>query len=421
MDMLYRQLPVIAQTSSQFMEISVLITAIDHRLNFSEQIAQSNLFSAIANLNSQLQGTSISMQLPYAHRSLRDYYELRQEHMMDKLASSFGLLLKSQYDIVALELRSGFLYEQNLLTEALKIALQTKNAINDETRDEVIFCSFIHLASIYYAMGLERMFEGVVEQTDQYIEQNGSYYLRPNFMAFKTKMRLMDGDKAAAKIWLNNYFVTENETLELYKIFQHFTTTRAYIVLSQTDKAMSYILKLKKLGTDFHRPLDIAEASVLQAVLEWALGNKKEALHTLETALVTMQEFGFLRVFADEGASVLPILKKLALNLQKENRQTPLTAKFLNEVIIAAYEQSKRHKGIAANINCPQTVKLSKQQKHIVTLLSKGYKNAEIAELTGLTIHTVKSHCAAAYAKLSVNSAMDAVLRAKELGLIADV
>jgi LuxR family maltose regulon positive regulatory protein len=89
--------------------------------------------------------------------------------------------------------------------------------------------------------------------------------------------------------------------------------------------------------------------------------------------------------------------------------------------MIAAYEQSRRHRGVSVNICAKKPVKLSKQQKHIVTLLSKGYKNAEIAEMTGLSIHTVKSHCAAAYAKLDVNSAMDAVLKAKEMGLIKQV
>jgi len=54
----------------------------------------------------------------------------------------------------------------------------------------------------------------------------------------------------------------------------------------------------------------------------------------------------------------------------------------------------------------------------MIALLSKGYKNQEIVEITGLSIHTVKSHLAAAYAKLEVNNAMDAVLKAKELGII---
>lgn len=53
-----------------------------------------------------------------------------------------------------------------------------------------------------------------------------------------------------------------------------------------------------------------------------------------------------------------------------------------------------------------------------VKLLSKGHTYKEIMELTGLTIHTVKSHASAAYAKLDVNNSMDAALKARELGII---
>jgi len=134
-----------------------------------------------------------------------------------------------------------------------------------------------------------------------------------------------------------------------------------------------------------------------------------------------MQKDRFVRVFADEGAAVLPILKRLAANVKKDSYQGSLDSYFLNEVTIAAYEQSKRHKGITVNIRARKPVKLSKQQKLMISLLSKGYKNADIVELTGITIHTVKSHQAAAYAKLDVNSAMDAVLRAKKLGIIEQV
>ena len=42
----------------------------------------------------------------------------------------------------------------------------------------------------------------------------------------------------------------------------------------------------------------------------------------------------------------------------------------------------------------------------------------EIAAETGLTLPTVKSHVQAAYRKLDVHAAPDAVLRARELGLL---
>ena len=87
--------------------------------------------------------------------------------------------------------------------------------------------------------------------------------------------------------------------------------------------------------------------------------------------------------------------------------------------MLAAYRFSKGRAGVAANIRRKdKPVKLSRQQSQMVLLLSLGYRGTAIAELTGLSLSTVKSHLTAAYRKLEVNNAMDAVIRARELGLI---
>ena len=50
--------------------------------------------------------------------------------------------------------------------------------------------------------------------------------------------------------------------------------------------------------------------------------------------------------------------------------------------------------------------------------LARGLRNSEIAAETGLSLPTVKSHVQATYRKLDVHAAPDAVLRARELGLL---
>ena len=93
------------------------------------------------------------------------------------------------------------------------------------------------------------------------------------------------------------------------------------------------------------------------------------------------------------------ILKKA----DAETESTPVY-KYVREIYQAAYEQSKKHKGIAC---APEykPIKLSKQQKYILVLLAKGCKNAEIITLTGLPINMIQSHTRAIYEKLEVSSA----------------
>ncbi|MSC83095.1 hypothetical protein EAI89_04205 [Eubacterium sp. am_0171] len=132
-----------------------------------------------------------------------------------------------------------------------------------------------------------------------------------------------------------------------------------------------------------------------------------------------MQPYGFVRVIADEGASILPVLKRVASYVSSADYKGALSQKYLNDILLAAHAAAKQYKGVTANFTCTdKPVKLSKQQVRMVELLSQGYRNAQIAEITGLAIPTIKTHTSLAYQKLGVNNALDAVLRAKELGII---
>jgi LuxR family maltose regulon positive regulatory protein len=239
----------------------------------------------------------------------------------------------------------------------------------------------------------------------------------PVFLAYETKLRLLDGDRAAAKAWFEHYFVTEAQNPELYKILLHFTTVRAYIVLGELEKARALCEKLQTLAEGFHRPLDATEAAVLLAVLMWQTGERQEAAHLLEKALLDMAPYRFIRVFADEGKAVLPVLQRLMRAASRQKTKDEAFLGYLQEVCLAAYAQSRRYKGVAcaAGLRPPR---LSRQQQRVLELLAKGYKNAEIVTLTGLSINTIRSHTKIVYQKLEVNNAMDAVLRARELGLI---
>ena len=123
---------------------------------------------------------------------------------------------------------------------------------------------------------------------------------------------------------------------------------------------------------------------------------------------------------ADEGKAIVPVLKRILLRIAEKEYTGPLTRAYVNDILLAAYSFGNKHVGYISHSDKKQDkpVKLSKQQTYMLELLSQGYKNAEIAEMTGLSIPTIKSHTSLAYKKLEVNNAMDAILKAKELGII---
>jgi LuxR family maltose regulon positive regulatory protein len=241
--------------------------------------------------------------------------------------------------------------------------------------------------------------------------------LLKNLSAYESRTLIWNGDKAAADTWLRNYFVDENSFGEFYKSYRNFTTVRAYILLEQTDKAAAALVRLKTLAESYDRPLDAAEADILLSVTEWWGGKRKEARDRLLDTLADVYPYGFIRVAANEGKAVLPILSAILKKLEKEDGGGELH-KFIREVYYAAYERSRHFKGIVSGSVKNAVVRLSPQQKHVLELLSRGYKNAEIVKETGLSLNTIRTHTKLAYQKLGVSNSLDAVARAKLQGIL---
>jgi DNA-binding NarL/FixJ family response regulator len=63
---------------------------------------------------------------------------------------------------------------------------------------------------------------------------------------------------------------------------------------------------------------------------------------------------------------------------------------------------------------------LSKQEKAVLTLASKGYNFEEVAERLGITRHTVATYVKRCYRKLQVNSKSEAIYEARKHGFVED-
>ncbi len=367
----------------------------------------------------KLYSPSITQNFPIMHRSIFDCLEIIPDldNRLQLIKDAFGLFFPQDVDLFCLCVKAGLYYELNNLESAYKTIGLTQKLLEKDTRFEMQFCVSMILSLILNAMDKKCASESTRKNFNLQIQTTNGQYLYPNFSAIDIKQRLWDADRNAAQLWLAESFVTIDQPLCFYKIYQYFTTARAYIVLSKKTEAQKLLKQLKKLSADYHRPLDLAETNILKAILEWSTGSKKMALQTLEDVLIALQPYRAIRIIADEGTSVLPILKKLTTKTGQPDYQGPLEPHYLKQVYLCAYQVSKKHLGISAHLN-EQSIKLSKQQKYILALLVEGYSPAEIVNLTGRTINTVKSHTKILYQKLDVHNAADAVLKAQQLGLL---
>lgn len=413
LDDIYANLPIIMQQYPEFIGMIFMLAGLDVRTNLVSGLEGMAQIPDIGQSSKEQKGASFTLQLPFIHRSSRDFYMLSDEQAFSICIETYRKVLPEKLDSLVLGITAGIRYEQNMLVDSLLAALQMKKLITDKTDFELVFSTYMHLLQAYQGIKNKEAFDETISELNLLIQEKNAPYVQPNLSAFLTRTAMLDGDTIEAEKWLNKYYVTQNRHVMLYKIYQAFTTIRANMVLGNFDKALVDIELVKRLAIDFDRKADLAEAHMLQSIMEWSRGNKSASIASMKKALMEVQDYGFVRIFSNEGATVLPILQKM--RKQKESYAGDI--RFLNKAFQSAYEQSNIYKGMFINLNTKPT-KLSKQQRHMLQLLAQGYGNAQIIELTGLSINTIKRHQTLAYEKLGVNNAADAVVRAKELGII---
>lgn len=61
---------------------------------------------------------------------------------------------------------------------------------------------------------------------------------------------------------------------------------------------------------------------------------------------------------------------------------------------------------------------LSPREQEVLELIARGFSYTEIADLKGLSVHTIQTHIRGLYGKLEVHSKMEAVVEATRMGLL---
>lgn len=417
-DKMYQSAPVVLRDFPDFAYMYHRLLVLDHRKSNNEicQWSARHLALKTAQKNDRLGIISYTMQMPFTHRCTRDFHDLGDlkslETWQNLMSAGADYINESFYPA----LRSGLLLEKDQGKEALDAALTAVSLLNASTNHEIVFSTYMHLAAVYDALGYKTKLADIVQVIESFIS-NGFMFLQPNFLAFKARRLIYRGNKSAAVGWLNNYFVHNSHKLKIYEIYQYFTTIRAYILLEKVEEAHVLIGLLKKLVNNFNRFLDMAETGVLEAILMWISGQKSEAIDTLDSVLRQLQPGCFIRIISNEGTAVLPILKRIMTKNKNRDFGIPIDNSYLNNVYLSTYAKSKICEGITAD-HKTNIKKLSKKQTYVLTLLAQGMNSSEIVKASGLTINTIKTHTREIYARLEVNSAADAIIKARDLGFI---
>ena len=238
---------------------------------------------------------------------------------------------------------------------------------------------------------------------------------------------LAQGDLAAASRWLAS---RESESsvgkeLSFRDVSEYVVLARVLIAQGRLDEALGLLARLLEMAEVAGAILVAIEILALQAMAWQARGEVDQALTALQRALTLAEPEGYVRTFIDEGAPMGELLQqvkaqgiaasyadKLLTELERETKderrmtEPPLSSSVLRPSSPVLSE--------AEGLVEP----LSERELDVLRLLAAGLSNREIAQQLYLSVNTVKTHIRSIYGKLGVHSRMQAVNRARELGLV---
>ena len=389
------------------------LTLLDVRENINELPERRIPRRVPRTINSPVTVPTVTLNLPYVHRSLRDFslYAGNPE-VLPHLRETIGSIIGEAYDPAEDCMIAGILLEQNKPEEALRYALSADSKLRTKHPAELKLCSMLILADALAAAGYDNESRNMISSASKMIEDEKANYLKANFSAYMLRRNLTSGGTNTAARWLRENPEDTGSKLSLYKIYRYFTTVKAYLATGKPDAARLLAQRLLDFSRDYDRPLDMIEAHVLLAAALAESGKRSSAVNEIRQAVLLAQRYDFKRIFHDEGALVADLLGTLVRRADQggEDRMDRGFAKSCH--LLACSKVKPSSAGPVSKANTP--ARLSEKQLHVMKLIADGMSYTRISEVMGLKYTTIRTHAKAAFDKLNVSNAADAVRKSRE-------
>jgi len=419
LDKYYKLLPKIILKSPRSAITQMFVRCMDYRINFVGMLKTLRImpFKEMAKTYSP----SITQNMPYFHRSGRDFSEIAcdLDRNLAWLKKGFSAVFGDEMPVIIGCLQAGILFEKGNINEAQNYALSACASIQPNGSAEMKFCAMVIFTSSLFAAGQTASANKMLTDIEDMIKRDNAFYLIPNFRAYQLTLRLSDGDRNAANEWLSYYSESPHGCPAFYKLYRYFTTARAYIVMGENDMAILLLKKLLILAENYKRPLDIIEALILLAIAHQKKG--KAGLNTaqdyLEKAAAIAHKYKYTQIFANEGAELTTMLHRFQKRAAQSSYAGDVPSDFVKALYIATVAGAKQFKGLTGG-RLSKNLTFTDKQKEVMRLMCAGLSRNEIAEKMGLKPYGVKSHTTLIYNKLNVSNSIEAVLRIRALGLL---
>lgn len=251
----------------------------------------------------------------------------------------------------------------------------------------------------------------VLGSFEEKAKEQGAAKLLPNIAALKCRLALRDGDREMVEKWMG---AAPDEEKEFYVLerYRYLTKVRCYLFEGECLRAQTLLEKLRYYAEKYSRTYIAIEVSLLSAMTKQRMGGewKEDFLAALKQAC----EYHFLRLISEEGAAVHKLFTAAGKKwLEKEIPDKKWLASLLQETGKMAVRYPVYLKSRLA-----KTPDFCDTALAVLRLQAEGMSINRIAQELSMKSATVKYHTQENYRKLGVSGKAEAVLAARNLGIL---
>lgn len=241
--------------------------------------------------------------------------------------------------------------------------------------------------------------------------------------ALKTRVWVARGRLFEALDWVREKGLSAQDDLSYLREFEHITLARVLIAQYKSDReersileAMGLLERLLQSAEEGKRTGSVIEILIVQALAQHLKGNIPAALVPLARALTLAEPESYVRIFVDEGKSMMVLLEAaLKQGIASNYVHYLLTAfekaediKIAKQVVIEPLNKTQSE---------AQSEPLSERERDVLRLLRTELSGPDIARELMVSLNTLRTHTKNIYDKLGVNNRRAAVRRSEELDM----
>lgn len=239
--------------------------------------------------------------------------------------------------------------------------------------------------------------------------------------ALRARLALARGDLGGAVRWAQASGLGPDDQPGYPREREYMTLARVLLATGDRDRAAGLLERLRCLAVAQGRTGSLIHVLVLQATALESSGDEHGALAALAEALALAAPEGYLRVFVDEGAALAAVLRALLTTPARARAIGHVPSAYLTAVLDAFGQAGQAiplpgpgQPAALSGVIAP----LSPRELEVLALLAAGKPNQAIADELVIALDTVKRHVTNIFGKLAVSNRTQAVVRARELGLL---